>query len=240
MPTSLFVSDLHLHPSRPAVARCFTAFLAMLDRTQALYILGDLFEAWVGDDHPEPAYQAIKQSLKRCTASGISVYVMRGNRDFLLGERFAGETGCTLLDDPGVIDLCGRRTLLMHGDSLCTDDLEYQTLRKQLRDPQWQQQVLSLPLQERLQMADRAREHSTLSGLDKEDYLMDVNQDEVARMFELHRAELLIHGHTHRPGIHRLTVNGRHRQRVVLGDWYEQGSVLKVVDGQPELTALPV
>jgi UDP-2,3-diacylglucosamine hydrolase len=237
---SLFISDLHLHASRPDICRCFTGFLETLDKTQTLYILGDLFETWVGDDHPGSTYAAVKQALKRCTDAGTPVHLMHGNRDFLLGERFAGETGCTLLEDPSVIDLCGRRALLMHGDSLCTDDGEYQALRKQLRNPQWQQQALSLPLPERLEMADMAREHSSLSSRDKDSYLMDVNQGAVVQVMDEHRAELLIHGHTHRPGIHQLSGNGRPRQRVVLGDWYKQGSVLTVTDGQLELTTLPV
>jgi len=237
---TLFISDLHLHASRPAISECFMAFLATLAQAQALYILGDLFEAWVGDDHPEPAYSPVKQALKRCTAAGTPVYLMHGNRDFLLGDRFAAETGCVLLEDPSVIDLYGQRTLLMHGDSLCTDDQDYQTLRARLRSPQWQRQALSLPLEERLELAREARELSTLSIHGKDEYLLDVNQQEVARVFDSHNVELLIHGHTHRPGIHRMTHNHRQLQRVVLGDWYEQGSVLRVTDGQLELVSLPV
>jgi UDP-2,3-diacylglucosamine hydrolase len=238
--TTLFISDLHLHPARPAVIRCFIAFLATLGNTRALYILGDLFDAWAGDDHPEPAYTPVKQALKQCTAAGTPVYLLHGNRDFLLGARFARETGCTLLEDPSVISLNGRRTLLMHGDSLCTDDRDYQALRARLRSPQWQQQALSLPLEERLQFARQARELSAETNRGKDDYLMDANPAEIQRVFDTHRVELLIHGHTHRPGIHRLTHNGRQLQRVVLGDWYEQGSVLRVADGQLELASLPV
>jgi UDP-2,3-diacylglucosamine hydrolase len=238
--TTLFISDLHLHPARPAVNRCFLTFLAALEEARALYILGDLFEAWVGDDHPEPAYEPVKQALKRCNDAGTPVYLMHGNRDFLIGTRFARETGCTLLADPCAIDLYGRRTLLMHGDTLCIDDREYQAMRAKVRSPQWQQRVLSLPLDERVEMARRAREQSALSGLDKDEYLTDVNPEEVVRVMEQHRAELLIHGHTHRPGAHHLTHNGRQLQRIVLGDWYEQGSVLRVSGERLQLDILPV
>lgn len=237
---ALFISDLHLHPSRPAVSRCFLDFIAALNNDQTLYILGDLFEFWVGDDHPEPAYAPVKLALQRCTADGTAVYLMHGNRDFLIGEQFAAETGCTLLDDPAVIDLCGRRTLLMHGDSLCTDDGDYQAMRTRLRSPEWQRQALSLPLGERLQLAREAREQSTLSGRGKDEYLMDVNQEAVVGALDQHCAEVLIHGHTHRPGIHHFMHNGGQRQRVVLGDWYDQGSVLRVSGDRLQLDSLPV
>lgn len=238
--TALFVSDLHLHASRPATSRCFITFLDSLRPDQTLYILGDLFESWVGDDDPEPAYTPVKQALRRCSASGVAIFLLHGNRDFLIGEQFAGQTGCTLLEDGSVIELHGRRTLLMHGDILCTDDHDYQRLRAQIRDPQWQRQILALPLARRLQMAADARRSSLASNRDKEDYLMDVNADEVLRMFERHRAELLIHGHTHRPGLHSLTLDGRHLQRAVLGDWHRRGNVLRVVDGRPEFVSLPL
>ncbi len=237
--SACFISDLHLHPSRPAISRCCIDFLATLKADEQLYILGDLFEAWVGDDHPEPTYEPVKEALLACTTAGTQVFVLHGNRDFLLGERFAAETGCRLIEDPTVIELCGRRTLLMHGDSLCTDDRDYQALRARLRHPQWQQQALSLPLDARLRFARQAREMSTLATAERGEQLLDVNPGEVLRVLERHNAELLIHGHTHRPGIHRLRHGGRDLQRVVLGDWYEQGSVLRVAPGQLELTSLP-
>ena len=237
--TALFVSDLHLHPSRPATSRCFIAFLASLKPGQTLYILGDLFESWVGDDDPEPAYTPVKQALQRCSAAGIAVFLLHGNRDFLIGERFCAQTGCTLLEDPSVVELHGQRMLLMHGDTLCTDDLEYQRMRARLRDPQWQRQALALPLPQRLQMAADARETSLASNRGKDTYLMDVNPDAVLGAFEHYRAQVMIHGHTHRPGIHRLTHNGRQLQRIVLGDWYRQGSVLRMADGRSEFVNLP-
>ncbi len=236
---TLFISDLHLHPERPAISRCLIDFLAGLDSGQHLYILGDLFEAWIGDDHPEPAYQPVKQALKNCAAAEVGIYLMHGNRDFLLGPRFARETGCTLLADPAVIDLYGRRALLMHGDSLCTDDQEYQRLRQRLRDPQWQREALALPIEQRLQFAAHARELSAAAGRERDAELLDVNQEEVRRVLRQHGADLLIHGHTHRPGIHRFTDGEATRERAVLGDWYEQGSVLRASDAGLELLSLP-
>jgi len=226
---TLFISDLHLHPVRPAIGDTLLRFLTDIrGNAEALYILGDLFEAWVGDDHPEPAYEPIKQALKACTQAGTPVFLLRGNRDFMLGEQFSVETACTLLDECSTINLYGTRTLLLHGDTLCTDDTDYQALRRRLRDPQWQQQTLSLPLEERLQMAEQARELSSLSVQGKDDVIMDVNQAEVLRVFEQYNVSLMIHGHTHRPGIHDIEHRGRKLQRAVLGDWSRQGSVLSV------------
>jgi UDP-2,3-diacylglucosamine hydrolase len=237
---TLFISDLHLHPSRPVINQCFLGFLENIQGTaEALYILGDLFETWVGDDHPEPSYAPVRRALKRCNRSGTPVFLLHGNRDFLLGERFAAETGCTLLEDPAHIELYGTRTLLMHGDALCTDDRDYQTLRARVRDPQWQRRALALPLEERLALAAQARELSALTTSDKNDEIMDVNQQEVLRMFATHDVRLLIHGHTHRPGIHQLEYAGRERRRIVLGAWYDQGSVLRVERGKIEFQSLP-
>jgi len=224
---TLFISDLHLHPSRPAIIACFLKFLEQQrGRVDALYILGDLFESWIGDDHPEPAYHSIKPALENCNDAGTPVYLMHGNRDFMLGETFTNETGCILLPDPTRIDLYGTPTLLMHGDSLCTDDLEYQQVRARVRDPAWQQQARALPVDKRLEIAAQARALSARSKQGKEEYIMDVNQDEVLRVIEKNQVDLLIHGHTHRPGNHTLT-NGAHEiTRIVLGDWYSAGSVL--------------
>lgn len=238
--TTLFISDLHLHPSRPHIIDSFLSFLhSVQGEYEALYILGDLFEAWIGDDHPETAYLPVKAALARCNTSGTSVFLMHGNRDFLIGETFARETGCKLLEDPVLKDLYGIRTLLMHGDSLCTDDREYQQLRRRLRDPEWQSQALALPVEERLQLAREARELSELSSRDKDEYIMDVNQDEVLRTLTASGAARLIHGHTHRPGEHEFEHDGRILQRIVLGDWYEQGSVLEIGINRCELRTLP-
>ena len=238
---TLFISDLHLEPGRPDISEQFLAFLAGQAReADALYILGDLFEAWVGEDHPEPAFSPVKTALAQCNDNGTPVFLMHGNRDFLIGDKFCRETGCSLLQDPALIELHGIRTLLMHGDSLCTDDQEYQHLRERLRDPEWQRQALELPVEERLQLASEARELSGLSSQGKDEYIMDVNQGEVLRIMSANRAERLIHGHTHRPGRHEFEHNGEIVQRIVLGDWYEQGSVLEIEAGHLELRRLPI
>lgn len=230
--STLFISDLHLHPSRPAIIECFIDFLATRAReAQALYILGDLFEAWIGDDDPEPAYSRVRAALKHCVEAETPIYIMRGNRDFLLGKEFAMHTGCTLIPDPTRLDLYGRPTLLMHGDSLCTDDVEYQAMRSKLRDPEWQEQALSLPVSERLELASQARELSVMSNQGKDAAIMDVNPEEVLRVIRHNNVQLLIHGHTHRPAIHSLSNQDLSATRIDLGDWYETASML-IVDKQ--------
>jgi UDP-2,3-diacylglucosamine hydrolase len=227
--STLFISDLHLHPSRPAIIECFLTFLQQQQgQAETLYILGDLFETWIGDDHPEPAYQPVKSALKVFSSAGTPVYLMHGNRDFLLSGQFTGETGCHLLPDPARIDLYGTATVLMHGDSLCIDDRDYQRLRNRVRDPVWQQDILGRPVEQRLQMARQARVLSAQSKQGKDETIMDASQDAIRRAVEANHADLLIHGHTHRPGIHTFKNNGRKITRIVLGDWYETGSVLAV------------
>lgn len=227
MAATAFISDLHLDPERPAITELFLDFLAGPVRSgDALYILGDLFEAWVGDDDDAPALQPVLEGLAACTNAGLPVFVMTGNRDFLLGEGFAARTGCRLLPDPSVVDLYGEPTLLMHGDALCTDDLEYQQFRHLVRDAGWQRQFLAKPLVERRRMAAGLRETSRQRTARKALEIMDVNQDAVLSALHEHRVRRLIHGHTHRPATHELTVDGTAATRIVLGDWYEQGSVL--------------
>lgn len=227
--STLFISDLHLHPCRPAILTCFLRFLEQQQgQAEAIYILGDLFEAWIGDDDPEPVYASVRTGLRQCVAAGTPVFVMRGNRDFLLGERFRSETRCTLIEDPTRIELYGVPSLLMHGDSLCTDDRDYQAMRHRLRDPRWQHQVLKLPVAERQQLAIQARELSVLSNRGKDEYIMDVNPDEVLRVIREQGVDLLIHGHTHRPAEHRLRVGERQVTRIDLGDWYIAGNALLV------------
>jgi UDP-2,3-diacylglucosamine hydrolase len=229
---TLFVSDLHLDPERPAVTGLFLAFLAgQAGQADALYILGDLFEAWIGDDDNSPLNQAVCTGLKQCADAGTPVYVMHGNRDFLLGERFASQAGCTLLDDPSVIELYGTPTLLMHGDLLCTDDIEYMKFRETVRDDAWQADLLARSLEERRAMAREMREASHEQTAGKPEAIMDVNARTVTETMSRYRVRRLIHGHTHRPGVHELAVNGEPAQRIVLGDWYEQGSLL-VCDSQ--------
>ena len=231
--TTLFISDLHLDPERPAITRLFADFIEGEARdAEALYILGDLFEAWVGDDDPSEAGSFVAERLAALAASGVPVFFMHGNRDFLLGEDYARRAGMTLLQDPAVVDLLGRRALLMHGDTLCTDDAAYQQFRAQTRDPRWQQGFLAQPLAARVAFAGQARAASQarqgeLRDAGTMEAITDVAPDAVDAAFRGHGVDLLIHGHTHRPAVHALEVDGRARTRVVLGDWYEQGSVLR-------------
>lgn len=241
---TLFISDLHLDPSRPAITELFLRFLREdAAEAQALYILGDLFEAWVGDDEDSELAVAVKSALRALVDSGVPVSVMRGNRDFLLGPDFAAVTGVHLLADPCVAVLDGKPTLLLHGDLLCTDDTRYQEFRRQVRDPSWREQFLSQPLAARRAFAQQARaaSHDHQQGLKQEGQLeaiTDVNADAVSTMLERFGLRRMIHGHTHRPAIHSLRSGERGAQRVVLGDWYEQGSVLRVSADGLELSQL--
>jgi len=234
--TTLFVSDLHLDPARPAITALFLAFLRGEARgADALYILGDLFEAWIGDDTPSPAADAVATELRALADSGVPVYFMAGNRDFLVGEDYARRAGLRILPDPTVIDLYGHPTLLMHGDLLCTDDVAYQQFRAQTRDPAFIANFLAQPLAARLAFAQQARaasqaRQSELKEGDRAQFetVTDVAPAEVEATFARYGIDRLIHGHTHRPAIHSLQVGDMPATRVVLGDWYEQGSVLRV------------
>jgi UDP-2,3-diacylglucosamine hydrolase len=232
--TTLFISDLHLDAERPEPLARFHALLAgPARRADSLYILGDLFEAWLGDDDDRAPHPEVLSSLRALTETGKPVYVMHGNRDFLMGRRFEDDTGCMLLPDPTVVQLYGEWTLLMHGDTLCTEDHDYQAFRRQVRDPRWQAGFLALPLAQRAALAQQAREGSRQAMQGKSEEIMDVTQAAVAEALRNHRVRLLIHGHTHRPAIHDLDGEGR---RVVLGDWYECDSVLVLDERGPELT----
>ena len=218
--TTLFISDLHLEESRPDITEAFLGFL----KTRALgveklYILGDFFEAWIGDDERTPLQEQIATALKEVNDSGTEIFLMHGNRDFLIGEDFCNRAGATLLDDPTVVDLYGTPTLLMHGDSLCTADVEYQKFRANMRNPQWQQMILQRPLADRQTMARQLREISMAKNQGKEETIMDVTPDEVVKEMEAHGVQRLIHGHTHRPAEHELEANGQPAKRIVLGDW---------------------
>ncbi|NNF51894.1 MAG: UDP-2,3-diacylglucosamine diphosphatase [Gammaproteobacteria bacterium] len=238
--TTLFISDLHLDASRPDITGQFVEFLReQATGAEFLYILGDLFEAWVGDDDPEPEKQRAVAALRALSDSGVPVYFMHGNRDFLIGARFAREAGCTLLPDPCRVSLHGSEVLLMHGDTLCTDDVEYQAFREMTRDPSWQQQFLSLPLAQRLAMAEEARAESLASTRGKPESIMDVNQQAVVETMREEKVRLLLHGHTHRPAVHDFEIDGRAAQRIVLGDWYTQGSVVYWDDSGFRLESLP-
>src|SRR5574340_403293 len=227
--TTLFVSDLHLDAARPQITQLFLKFLNNEARhADALYILGDFFEAWIGDDDPDPHPAEVMAGVRALTDSGVPVYFMHGNRDFLIGSGFAHKTACSLLEDPTRVILHGTPTLLMHGDTLCTDDLEYQKFRRQVHAPAWQSTFLAKPLAARREFAQQARAESQTRNASKPDYLMDVNHPEVERVMQKHDVRRLIHGHTHRPAVHRFSAGGRDLTRIVLGDWYHQSSVLSV------------
>jgi UDP-2,3-diacylglucosamine hydrolase len=229
--TSLFISDLHLDASHPQITDQFLRFLAEeAPKARELYILGDLFEAWIGDDDPDADKQRAIRALRETTRAGVACYLIHGNRDFMLGRRFSHETGVQLLADGTLIDLYGRQVLLMHGDSLCTDDHAYQRLRRIVRNPIVQFTMRHLSLKQRQQLAARMREGSKahIQSMDRAaPQIMDVNADEVIATLMRFGVDCLIHGHTHRPAVHTLTLDGKTATRIVLGDWYEQGSVLK-------------
>lgn len=238
--TTQFISDLHLDPARPDITGQFLEFLRdQAAAAEALYILGDLFEAWVGDDDPEPEKRRVIAALRALSDSGVPVFFMHGNRDFLIGERFARESGCTLLEDPHLLKLHGDQVLLMHGDTLCTDDVEYQAFRRMTRDPAWQQQFLAMPMEQRLALATEARAESLASTRNKPEAIMDVNQRAVEETMKAQDVSLLLHGHTHRPAIHEFELGSARARRIVLGDWYTQGSVLYWDENGFRLETLP-
>jgi UDP-2,3-diacylglucosamine hydrolase len=229
--TTLFISDLHLDGTRPEISVQFLDFLEReARRAAALYILGDLFEAWIGDDDPDPDKRRVIQGLRAVTSAGVKTFFIHGNRDFLIGKAFCRETGIELLNDGTVIDLYGRRVLLMHGDLLCIDDHAYQRLRRIVRNPIVQFVMRSLTLRQRQKLAERMRAGSKehIKSMDMAaPQIMDVNQDEVRRTMERHGVDCIVHGHTHRPAVHEMQIDGKPAVRIVLGDWYEQGSVLR-------------
>ena len=225
---SLFISDLHLNESRPQTTRAFFHFLhTQAINAKALYIVGDFFDAWIGDDDESELAQDVADGLKKLNEQGIAIYFMPGNRDFLLGNTYANKAGMSLIDDGTVIDLYGTPTLLMHGDSLCTGDAEYQKFRQMVRDPQWQQQILSQPLAARRALAAQMREQSQSMNSLKADDILDVTPDEVIAQMETAGVTRMIHGHTHRPARHALVVNGKSAERIVLGDWHDSGWCIK-------------
>lgn len=240
--TIRFISDLHLEESRPDITDAFLTFLN--DKAmgiEALYILGDFFEAWIGDDEQTPLQNRIAKALREVSDSGTALYLMHGNRDFLIGEDFCQRCGAALLPDPVVVDLYGTPTLLMHGDSLCTADVEYQKFRANMRNPQWQQMFLQRSLADRQMVARQLREISMAKNQGKAETIMDVTPEEVVREMESHGVQRLIHGHTHRPAIHELTANGRLAHRIVLGDWDTHAWWLDITgDQQPALQKKPL
>ncbi|MET0984899.1 MAG: UDP-2,3-diacylglucosamine diphosphatase [Steroidobacteraceae bacterium] len=240
---TLFISDLHLDAARPNISRQFLDFLRDTARgSNALYILGDLFEVWIGDDDPDPDKARIMDALRELTRGGTQCFVMHGNRDFLLGRKFCERTGARLLADGTVVNLHGERVLLLHGDTLCTDDHSYQRLRRILRNPISRAvfRVMSLAQRQRLAQRLRAGSQAHLNSLSTQmPDIMDVNEDAVRRTFEHYGVRCMIHGHTHRPAVHTLQVDGHKATRIVLGDWYTQGSVLRWDANGFDLWSLP-
>ena len=227
MPT-LFISDIHLGDEHPEISQRFIEFLTTeAPAADALYILGDLFDVWIGDDAVQAEHRPALDALRQLSDSGVPIYVMHGNRDFLLGKAFESMTGCQLINEAIVIDLHGTPTLLMHGDSLCTDDVEYIQLRAQLRNSEWQQQFLSASIEQRIQIARQYRSESMSRIQNKSVEIMDVNSNAVIEAMRTHGVTQLIHGHTHRPAVHALEIDGKPAQRIVLGDWYSQNSSLR-------------
>lgn len=225
---TLFISDLHLSLNKLATTHCFLRFLEnRATGAECLYILGDLFDAWIGDDDPTPSIGKIKAALKKLTAAGTAVYLQPGNRDFLIGKRFCRETGVRLLDDHAVVDLYGTPTLLMHGDLLCTDDVSYQQFRLKSRTPAWQTMMLSKPLLLRLLLARWYRLRSHWHKRKKSQEIMDVNRESVRRTMARYQITRLIHGHTHRPAVHELVIDGMLAHRFVLSEWSRTGSALR-------------
>jgi UDP-2,3-diacylglucosamine hydrolase len=236
---ALFISDLHIDASRPAIAEQFLKFLETEAKdADALYILGDLFESWVGDDAADPVQAAAIAGLHALTSHGVPCFVMHGNRDFLLAAQFCRMSGAELLPDPVIVTLYGEPVLVMHGDALCSDDHAYQRLRATVREADWQRQFLALSIASRRALAGAARVGSQAHTAAMEYAITDVNSDSVATALRRSGTATLLHGHTHRPAIHALTVDGRPCTRIVLGDWYDQGSLLRWDQNGPELVSL--
>lgn len=227
----LLISDLHLEEKRPDITRAFLHFLVTRARqAEALYILGDFFEVWIGDDGMTPFQHEIAGALRELSASGTRIYLMHGNRDFLIGKRFCREAGCTLLSDPHKVQMGGDPVLLMHGDSLCTLDVGYMKLRRWLRNPLSLLILRNLPLSTRQKLARKLRNESRAQTRMKASDIVDVTPEEVVKIMARHDVRTLIHGHTHRPAAHELNVNGHAARRIVLGDWDRQGWALQVDD----------
>lgn len=237
---TLFIADLHLQTEEPAITAGFLRFLDGEARSaDALYILGDLFEAWIGDDDPNPLHHEIAAAIKSLVDSGVPCFFTHGNRDFLIGKRFARESGMTLLPEEKALDLYGRKVLIMHGDTLCTDDSGYLAFRAKVHTPWIQRLFLALPLFIRQKIAARMRADSKAANSHKSMEIMDVNTHAVIGVMEKHHVQWLIHGHTHRPDVHELIANNAPAYRVVLGAWHSAGSMVKITPQGVELIHFP-
>jgi len=236
-----FISDLHLEASRPDISDAFFSYLDNLPPdAEHLYILGDFFEVWIGDDDDDRFHNQVIDALANKTTSGTAISVMHGNRDFLLGATFATRAGVTLLPDPYLLDYAGHQYLLQHGDSLCTADTRYMAFRTQVRNPAWQAALLQKSLDERRAVARSLRQASQQEGAEKAEYIMDVTPQEVVEALKLAGTKTLIHGHTHRPAIHDLGVSGDNGKRIVLGDWDKAGFDLRIDVDHIELRRFPL
>jgi len=234
------VSDLHLDDS--CIER-FTAFKAFVERSadmDRLFILGDFFNAWIGDDDDNPFFLSVVAQLKEWSNKGLNISFTHGNRDFLVGEQLARNAGMRLLNEEHIETLGEKQVLLMHGDSLCIDDSEYQTFRAQVRSPEWQQQILAMPLEQRRQLAAQLRTQSQSMNAMKAEDITDVNYAEVLKVMSAHKVTTLIHGHTHRPDIHSFSVDGSSAQRLVLGDWQSQGWYVRADNKALMLESFPI
>lgn len=237
----LFIADLHLEAQRPDIVRAFVRFLQQrASQAEALYILGDFFEVWIGDDGMDELQHSIATALRHLSDSGTHIYLMHGNRDFLIGKDFCRQAGCTLLREGSVIDLYGEPVLLLHGDSLCTRDESYQRLRKRLRNPVSLWLLRHLPLSTRHKLARKLRDASRLRVREKAAEIVDVTPEVVPQVMAEHKVHTLIHGHTHRPAVHELRIDGRNARRIVLGDWDRQGWALEVDAQGARLEAFPL
>ncbi len=216
----LFISDLHLQPDRLDICQAFFQFLhSQAVNAQALYILGDFFEVWLGDDHNTALSDQVAEALRSLSAQGVAIRLMHGNRDFLIGETFTQACGGELIHEPFLLKAFDQKVLLMHGDVLCTRDTDYMEFRQMVRNPDWQQKFLALSIKERIAFAEKARAASKSMSSNKADDIMDVTPEAVADVMRQHQVDTLIHGHTHRPGSHNITLDSGHKQRLVLGDW---------------------
>lgn len=225
----LFISDLHLSPQRPKIIQLFERFIDEIAmQADVLYILGDFLEYWIGDDDKVEELETAFSALNRLSSAGKDVYFMHGNRDFLVGKELAHKCNFQLVADPLLVHIQEQPVLLMHGDTLCTDDVDYQRFRQMVRNPEWQQEFLKKSLEERDQIAQSLRTQSKEAISGKADDIMDVNQETVINTMKEHSVNILIHGHTHRPDFHDIDLDGQHAQRIVLGDWYSQGSYLRI------------
>ena len=237
----LCISDLHLNPGQPEIADAFTAFLQNeAAGALALYILGDFFNVWIGDDNPDAFAEEIKRALRALSDSGTSIYIMHGNRDFLIGEKFCTDCGATLIQEPYLLEVNDSKYLLVHGDALCTKDTDYMAFRSMVRNPAWQKDFLKKPLEERQAFAQQARKQSKAMSSNKAEDIMDVTPEEVVLLMESINHDILIHGHTHRPAIHDIDLSEGNGKRIVLGDWAKTGWYLEITTEGYALVDFPI